>query len=59
MIDEKKNELMKEYNIENYNKNELEIKLIGINDITYIYYMLYDYTSLFIYLIFQNRILKL
>ena len=46
IIDNKEYELMSEYNIENYKKNRLEIKLKVINNIIDMSYMFYNCQSL-------------
>ena len=46
IIDEKENELMEKYNIKNYNKKKLEIKLININDVIDMSYMFSKCSSL-------------
>ena len=46
IINDKENELIEEYNIKDNNKNKLEIKLIGINNITDMSYMFRGCSSL-------------
>ena len=43
IIDNNKYEITEEYNIKNYKKNKLEIKLKGINNITNMSYMFSKY----------------
>ena len=46
IINDKENELIEEYNIKDYNKNKLEIKLIGINNVTNMSFMFDGCSSL-------------
>ena len=45
-IDNKEHKITEEYNIANYNKNKLEIKLKGINNVTDMSGMFYGCSSL-------------
>ena len=57
IIDNKEYEITDRYNIENYNNNELKIKLKGNNNVTDMSYMFYFAIHYHLYLIFQNGIL--
>ena len=46
VIDEQENEIKEKYEFENYNSNKLEIKLKGINNVTNMSFMFYEFSSL-------------
>jgi len=46
IIDNKEYEISEKYNIKNYKKNKLEIKLKGINNVTNMSYLFYECSSL-------------
>ena len=56
IIDNKEYEISDKYNIKSYNKNKLEIKLKGINNVTNMSSMFYNVHHYLLYLIFQYRI---